>query len=384
MIILDEVQCLPANLLAPIRSALKTLVDHFGATVVFCTATQPAHEVASPWLVGIEATSILPGEKIAEHFHALKRVQWNVIEELWSWEKVASEMAAKPAVPTLCVVNTRQQAQDLIAALDKAGMKQEDVLHLSTLLCPKHRRAVIAEIKQRLEDNKTQKEKRPLFLISTTVIEAGVDLSFPRLFRALGPLERIIQAAGRCNRHGEEGREGGEVIIFKPEDAKAPKGWYANCLQATQAMINRGVIEFDDPAVVTAYFAQLFGDLGKDAGEEISKARRGLDYEAVAEKFKMIQQDTVDVFVTGYHPKDDPEAAQRILDKIERNGEMTRRLWREASPFVVSLYSHLVKNNALEVVPGFRVWKGSYDPRLGIPLNADISESGPSIGDLIV
>lgn len=360
VIVLDEVQCLPPHLLGPIRSALRCLVQHFGVTVVFCTATQPAHELASPYLEGVETTPIVKDPK--PHFDALKRVDWHVEREPWDWDTVAAKMYEQSAC--LCIVNTRKQALALMAALGD----DDSVLHLSTLLCGRHRKDVLKEVKRRLDN------KEPVRLVSTQVVEAGVDISFPCVLRAIGPLERIIQAAGRCNRENELFPLRGQVTIFTPVDDSAPRGFYAMGKNRTENLLDRGKVDFDDPEFVTAYFRGLYGDLLREAdSKNIRDDREHRRYETVAEKFKMIDEDTVSVFVTTYAQ----EEANAILNAARAIGAMTRDLWRRAQPFCVSVPYRDVQSGTLsvmETVPGLQLWMGTYDRKTGIPLDRGMAD----------
>ena len=205
--ILDEAQALPPHLLEPILDALRELCAHYGATVVLSTATQPAFE-AIPAFAGLRARDVVP--EPARYFAELRRVtyEWRTDPPL-DWPEVADLMHEEDQA--LAVVNTKRDAMDLLDALS-----DPDALHLSTSLCGAHRRWVIDEVRRRLAAGE------PCRLVSTQVIEAGVDLDFPLVLRALGPLDAIIQAAGRCNREGR--LESGRVIAFRPVEDRAPRG----------------------------------------------------------------------------------------------------------------------------------------------------------------
>jgi CRISPR-associated endonuclease/helicase Cas3 len=374
VVVLDEAQCLPLKQMAPIRSALKTLVDHFGTTVVFCTATQPAHDQEAPYLVGLSTRPILAEPERKLQFNTLRRVRYRFEPEPWDWPQVAAEMRRKQNA-CLCVVNTRRQALDLLTLLDPDG-KAEDILHLSTLLCGRHRQETLQAIHRRLA------EDARMLLVSTQVIEAGVDLDFPRALRAIGPLERIIQAAGRCNREGQRPRDESEVVIFTPSDGASPRGHYRMALaKTTQLFEANPEIDLDDPEFVTAYFRKLYADVAIDAkqiGKDIQTARQHFRYEEVAQKMRLIEQDTVSVLTAAYAP----EEAQAILSEARSRGQMTRALWQRAQPLSVSLFTHDVdkakaQGHIEEIVPGLLLWKGSYDSKRGIPLDQDISDLPP-------
>ncbi len=180
VLVLDEVQTLPAHLLTPLVDGLKTLAERYGVSVVLCTATQPALEgTISRFLNGFAQVQpiILPADR-DHHFALLRRVRYRVVTEEWDWNRIAEEMNAISAC--LCILNTRRQARQLMDTLDPDRCR-EDVFHLSTLMCGHHRRAVLNTIRERLRAG------LPTLLVSTSLIECGVDLDFPRVLRAIGP-----------------------------------------------------------------------------------------------------------------------------------------------------------------------------------------------------
>ena len=210
VIVLDEAQSLPPRLLEPILDVLRQLTENYGATVVLSTATQPAFEMIKPFR-DMVATEMVPD--YPRHFQMLRRVryEWKT-DPAPPWIEVANTMRESPQA--LTVVNTKKDALELLEILDDA-----DALHLSTLLCGRHRQEVIREVRGRLDQGDTCR------VVSTQVVEAGVDLDFPLVLRAIGPLDSIIQAAGRCNRAGR--LDYGRVVVFQPENGSAsPFGSY--------------------------------------------------------------------------------------------------------------------------------------------------------------
>ena len=199
VVVLDEVQTLPPHLLPPLLSGLKTLITHYGVTVVLCTATQPAITGQTPFLQELgPPRAIISEDKMREHFRDLRRVTYRVETQPWDWSRVAKEIKSRPA-SSLTVLNTKRDALAVLQALDDPAAR-----HLSTLLCGEHRRHVLDAVRAALKAERDG-QGPPVRLISTQVIEAGVDIDFPRVLRAKGPLDRIIQAAGRCNREGRPG-----------------------------------------------------------------------------------------------------------------------------------------------------------------------------------
>ncbi|AEB11035.1 CRISPR-associated helicase/endonuclease Cas3 [Marinithermus hydrothermalis] len=319
VILIDEVQTLPLELLRPTLDVLRELVDRYGASVVFSTATQPAFELAErvPEFTGVQVREIVPD--YPRHFAALRRVHYVYCETPMAWEGVAAEIRARPQV--MVVLNTRKDALRLLDALED----DPDVFHLSTLLCPAHRRAVLAEIKKRLGSG------MPVRLISTQVVEAGVDLDFPEVWRAVGPLDRIVQAAGRCNREGSPSP--GRTVIFTPKDGRVPQGTYRSGLGEAQVLLERyGPEALHEPEIFREYFTRLFSTVDLDK-KQIQKLREELNYPEVAARYRLIEQETVPVAV----PYE--EGPKRLAEFLKRPG---RRTWQRLQPYLVNLYRYEV------------------------------------------
>ena len=276
VIILDEAQALPAGLLAPILDGLRQLTEHYGASVVLSTATQPAFDLVDEFR-DIPAREIVPGH--ARHFEALKRVEYDFsrTNEPSEWSDVAEWMREQRSA--LAIVNTKRHATELLDALG-----DPDALHLSTLLCRAHRAEVLDEIRQRLSAG------RPCRVVSTQVVEAGVDLDFATVFRAEAPLDSIIQAAGRCNREGRLGRPG-RVIVFRPPDDSSPPGVYRSGRDIARVVRELPGFDPHDPEAVRRYFELLFGTAVDTDRNKVQHARKNLDFPAVADRFRMIDDD---------------------------------------------------------------------------------------------
>lgn len=207
VVILDEAQSLPVNYLAPCLRSLQELADHYNTTAVLCTATQPAinyHE--SEFNIGLKNCREII-QDTQSLFNALKRVELSDIGEQTDAQISQRILRSEQA---LCIVNRRQHAQTLFRQLPE----NTDRYHLSALMCPEHRSQFLATIRQRLKNNE------PVRLISTQLIEAGVDVDFPVVYRALAGLDSIAQASGRCNRNGKLSQLG-QTYIFRPEDQNA-------------------------------------------------------------------------------------------------------------------------------------------------------------------
>jgi CRISPR-associated endonuclease/helicase Cas3 len=369
VIILDEVQTLPIGLLAPIVNVLQELAARYHVTLVLCTATQPALEGESPYLKGFEnVQDIIRPQQAQEHFRQLSRVSYEMPDESWSWAQVAGDVQAHQHEQVLMILNTRKDALELLAALP-VDEDAENLFHLSTLLCGAHRRKVLAEVRSRLQNN------LPCWLVSTQVVEAGVDLDFPAVYRALGPLDRIVQAAGRCNREGN-GETKGRVVIFQPEEGRTPPGDYATAVAETANLLKQHP-NFDDPEIFRPYFGNLYQGINTDK-EKIQEVRIHLDYPETAKRFKLIPDDTQPVVI------EYDDRARKLLREIQHLGLRSRH-HRALQPYLVNLREREFKQAAevrREIAPGIWVWDGGYDEVRGISLGGAAIVRDPF--DLIV
>jgi CRISPR-associated endonuclease/helicase Cas3 len=379
VVIIDEVQTLPTELLNPMLDMLRLLIKHAGVSVVLCTATQPPYERIRDGIELPEAIELAPNKEAA--FAVLSRVSyvWPVPNEpAKDWDEIAEIVRGEPQI--LAVLNTRK---DSLALLEALG--DDDALYLSTLLCAEHRRAVIAEIKQRLNEGDDCR------VISTQVVEAGVDLDFPTVLRALGPFDRIVQAAGRCNREGKL-TEKGRMIVVDPKDGGTPIGPYRTGTDVTAMMIGREETDPDRPETVERYFATLFHRTPldrnfrnkttkhEDKTRPIQRMRRERDFESVAETFWLIPDSDISVLVP-YKPKPDEESPayafrEEVLSALRGGRSMNRKLAERLQPFLVTLPYHaaqqaLTNKRAEELSDGLLFWIGPYDSQRGIVLEGN-------------
>ena len=257
VIILDEAQTLPLPLLQPCLRALEQLAKNYGSTVVLCTATQPAIEKRPHFECGLEGIrEIMPQEP---NLHdALRRVAVIRIPGKIADVTLAEKLSDEKRV--LCIVNTRKHARVLFAKLranvgESSATRESDrtIFHLSAQMCPIHRTEILDIVRHRL------KSGEPVRLISTQLIEAGVDVDFPCVWRVLGGLDAIAQAAGRCNREGLSGTSG-RVFIFESADHKTPVGFLRQTAESGGEIL--GLAEHADdplaPKAVEHYFRLLY------------------------------------------------------------------------------------------------------------------------------
>lgn len=349
VIVLDEAQTLPPELLKPTLNALRLLVEHFGVSLVFCTATQPAF-AESRYLEDfrdLRPIEIVPN--YAEHFSLLRRVTYERREGKPSWKELAREIADLPEKQVLVVLNSRKNALALLQEVQAKG-ERDHIFHLSTLLCGAHRQKLLSEVTRRLAD------KEPVLLISTQVVEAGVDLDFQTVYRALGPLDRIVQAAGRCNREGRREAEDSRVVIFEPAEGSSPRGPYRVGIEKAQLILHDGDLErLHHPEVYTDYFKRLFDDVNTDT-HGIQTMREDLSYEDVARHYKFIEP-TVSA-VVNYE-----DAPQRLRDY---QNWPSRKTWQRLQPHIVNLMAYEKQRLSEWLEPvneaeSLFLWTGMYD-----------------------
>lgn len=234
VILFDEVQTMPVSLAIPTLASLSRLAEPYHSTIVFATATQPAfghldESVKGHCASGWRPREIVPTEANLFARARRHRVMWPEADKSTSWLELAEKLAAHNQV--LCVVNLKRHAKVLFDELKQSGA--ESVFHLSTNMCPAHRQAVLEKVRMLLSEGKA------CHLVSTQCVEAGVDIDFPVVYRALGPLDAIAQAAGRCNRNGH--LPGGDVYVFRPEQEDKgrlyPDGAYEQAADVTRLLL---------------------------------------------------------------------------------------------------------------------------------------------------
>jgi CRISPR-associated endonuclease/helicase Cas3 len=334
VILFDEVQTLPAPLAVPTLASLSHLAHAHESSLVFATATQPAFEhlhaeVQNHAPAGWQPRPIVP--RPARLFEPMRRVrrQWDDPDQPVSWPELAVRLRDRRQV--LCIVNLKRHAQALWQEFDGP-----DAFHLSTNLCPAHRRTLLAAVRERL------KRREPVRLIATQCVEAGVDLDFPTVFRAFGPLEAIIQAEGRCNREGR--LEGfGEMRVFMPEsDGKKlyPPGGYEQAAQVTRMLLKRhgpDGMYLEDPEFIAGYYRELYDISRPEAArktQELLEHVQAGAFPEIARSYRLIEQDAVNVVV----PYPEEMALFEELGRMAEKTGLTGEFIRKARALAVSLY----------------------------------------------
>lgn len=370
VIVLDEVQALPDRLLAPILSGLRGLVDHFGASVVLASATQPEFW-ALPELRGAARLEMV--DDVGRLFERLRRVDyvWRTDEEL-EWEALADSVLSEQDRQVLAVVNTTLDAAYLHRVLrNRAGGSgfegsEMRVLHLSTRMTAEHRREVISAIRVRLSAG------WPTLVVSTSLIEAGVDLDFPCVYRALAPAESLQQAAGRCNRDGN--RTTGTVVIFRPAKGGTPQDRpYEAALKATTRFFGDELADPDDLVALRKYYEDRYAAQGSDGralGAPIEEDRRNLNFPKVAHDFQMIENDRTVPVVVVRSTKPEAEVAAdiaRLRAPYPCGPEVLRRLQPHIAALPRQEARDAVQNGLATLITGDLLeWHGHYDSDRGL------------------
>lgn len=357
VIIFDEVQTLPPRLMQPILDVLQELSAPlsdlaetdpkkrakqrpYGCSLVLCTATQPALVKAGeqdddlPWAFPRETvTEVVPDAR--SMFNRLKRTHYPELEgqgdiPLKTWPELADEVLKPPHRQGLIVVNTRRHARKLFEELRKSEEYKNAVFHLSTWMTPAHRLEVLAEVRRRLEAGEN------CFLVSTQCIEAGVDVDFPSVWRALGPYDAIVQAAGRCNRSGRLKPEEAVVRVFRPEYEALPPGIYQTATNQTELLRKMAAAAPHDPESFTTYFRLLY-QLSVPDECEIQQNREKLHFEEVSKLFNFIESFTAPILVAEYGLADGRVAIRQMCEEAARKGYFTPAEWRQIQPHIVQL-----------------------------------------------
>jgi CRISPR-associated endonuclease/helicase Cas3 len=377
IVILDEVQTLPRRLLGPLLGIMKELAEDWDTNFVFSTATQPAferpeHKRDLRWEPGTLTEIVREPGSLRE---ALKRVEihWEM-DHAVGWPEVAQRMLAVPQC--LTIVNVRDHAgqlyEEVLRVVEEKGLPVEGVFHLSTRMCAAHRLRVLDEIRKRLTADET------CHVVSTQLVEAGVDVDFPLVLRALAPLDSIVQAAGRADREGKLtaalGRPGGEVVVFRPEDERMPPNEYKEAAGITETIAKQELedgssVQVDSANAIRLYFERYYGECSDEKlGGKLVNYREHERFATLAQEFEMISSRTRDVFVP------DDKDAQKAIEQLRYLGELTPSLRHALQRHIVGLNpSEFEKaRGVIEQVPtatGDEIWVAvdqAYDKQLGL------------------
>ena len=328
IVILDEAQMLPVPLLKPCLEVLKELSSAYRTSIVLCTATQPAlstTEIFKDGLDGVREIVSDPGKLYAE----FKRVH---VEKLPAISDNELAKRLNKCRQVLCVVNTRKHARRIYERI-RGG--EEGCYHLSALMCPEHRTEMLNKIRSALLDGS------PCRVISTQLVEAGVDIDFPVVFRSLAGIDSIAQAAGRCNREGKL-PDGGRVFVFSPEDG-LPPGHFRQTAQTAETVMRRHEDLLSQEAV-TEYFRTLYWMKGEKLDEyqildDLAESSKKGDFpfRVVDEKFKIIEDGAESIIIPWNRE------AEKIISGL-RYSEYPASFARKAQRFTVQVYPKVLSS----------------------------------------
>lgn len=362
VIIFDEAQMLPLPHLRPCVAAMASLAEQFHSTVVLCTATQPSlDDLLRTYAPSCPVTELCP--QTALLYDRFCRVTFRQVGVLTD-EALAEQLNARRQV--LCIVNSRKAAQKLFALLPPEGS-----YHLSTLMIPAQRQALLGEIRERLTQGKLCR------VVSTSLIEAGVDVDFPAVYRELAGLDSVMQAAGRCNREGKRSAEDSIVTIF--ERTELPPLLFRAAIGAAREALGEGR-DPTAPETMARYFRSLRSLTGDALDKQgvIKAFTQGIEgcefpFRTVAEKFRLIDQNTYTIYI--------PYGEGTALLQRLQDGECSRELYRKLGRYAVSVYDKhfqaLYHTGALLTVPALDsdsailTDMGLYNELMGLSLEVD-------------
>ena len=340
VVILDEAQLVPVEFVAPILETMQLLVDHYHVSFVISTATQPAFKeriVDGHLFKGLNHIKEIMGgsEEVKLLYQSLIRnhVQFpDDINAVSSWEEISEELKSYDQV--LCIVSDRKSCRELHKMMPKG------TYHLSALMCGQHRSKIIKEIKKKLKDSESVR------VVSTQLVEAGVDFDFPVVYRAFAGLDSIAQAAGRCNREGKLSRRG-KVVVFNPP-RKPPEGLLRKAADTTRSI----VLDDEDPmayGMFEKYFVELYwkaNSLDKEGITDLLNPYHNelkecsIYFRTAAQKFRIIDDSTQKTIFVRYGE------GENLINLLRAKGP-DRWLMRKLQRYTVNVYTNQFKELGL-------------------------------------
>ncbi|MBD2296356.1 CRISPR-associated helicase Cas3' [Anabaena sphaerica FACHB-251] len=339
VILLDESQSIPGDLVRPILNVLNTLVKDWGCTIVLMSATQPAFDkLKEDDLTNV--VDIIPEDETRRLFHQLNRVQYQYIPDNWEWDNLVDSIKSSGLNQGLIIVNTTKLAREGYQRLSEEY--PDNCFHLSSRMCPDHRSQVLNQVRELL------KSEKPCFLISTQVVEAGVDVDFPVVYRQLAPLDSIIQAAGRCNREGKQDK--GNVIIFNMSSSNPPG--YQSGISITKKILEKCDLNSDILYLIKMYFSDLLNQ-NYDGGVDIQKLREKYDFPEVAKAVKVIDNEHQIAVVVKWGD------SEKLIAEMKNQEYITESDWRRLQKFTVNIPKNDQYTNYTQIGK-IDVWMGDY------------------------
>lgn len=331
VVILDEAQLTPIKYLSPILEALVLLKEKYGVSFVFATATQPAFDKSNlkkSMIAELENVTEIVGntQDVNGLYESLNRIQVKIpdrLDDISSWDNIAGQLANYKQV--LCVVSDRKSCREL------HNLMPPDTFHLSALMCGKHRSKVINEIKARLKAGQSVR------VISTQLVEAGVDIDFPVVFRSLAGLDSLAQAAGRCNREGKL-NEPGQVFVFNPP-RKPPAGALRQAAEVAMTLLKNNTKDPLNHKLFYKYFSEFYWrSHSHDEKDICSMLEPGDDNEisiyfrTASNCFRIIDDTASKSIIVPYEN-------EQMVKELKMLG-LNRDLMRKMQQYVVNIYNH--------------------------------------------
>lgn len=360
IVIFDEIQTLPLYVTEPTLAMLDNLQQLCRCSLLFCTATQPDFN-SRIGFCGINHIESLV-EEPQRIFDETRRVTYHSMDDYN--ELSLSDLAdavVKNQKSALVVFNTKKKARLFYDEL--SGNDSYRLFHLSTTMCPVHRKEVIQSICRALEN------KEYIIVSSTQLIEAGVDMDFPTVYRELAPLESIIQSAGRCNREGKDVK--GDVYLFKLIESGQPSREYRTFLEFANLLYKGNEEKLYTHDFYSFYYRELVKNYADTDELNITEDRKKLLYQIVAEKYKIIDSKTQTLFVYDYN-NDSKQLYYQIKDKEY----LSRHERQQIAQYCVQVYDKFIEENNSFIgyeQCGLFVWHGSYSSDYGLSFDEEIN-----------
>lgn len=360
IIIFDEIQTLPLNVTEPTLTMLDNLQRLCRCSILFCTATQPDFKTRKGFN-GISHIESLV-ENPQQIFDKTRRVTYHPLNDYN--EITMSELAddvVKSQKSALVVFNTKKKARSFYDEINE-GMRHK-AFHLSTSMCPVHRKRVINDIRKALRNEEY------IIVSSTQLIEAGVDMDFPAVFRELAPLESIIQSAGRCNREGKN--IAGDVYLFSLTEPGQPSKEYRAWLEFANLLYKGNEERLYTHDFYSYYYRELVKNYANTDKLNITDDRKKLLYQSVADKYKIIDSKTQTLFIYDYN-----DESRRLYYQVKDKEYLTRQERQQISQYCVQVYDNFVRDNNAFIgyeQCGLSVWHGSYSPDYGLPFSEEFN-----------
>lgn len=369
VIIFDEIQTLPMGITEPTLTMLDNLQQLCRCSILFCTATQPDFATREGFRGISHIESLVENPEMV--FEQTRRVTYHPVND---YNEVSiselSDIVIHNKQSALVVFNTKKKARIFLEEI-KGGQAFKHYFHLSTSMCPDHRKSVLKEIQEVLKKNEA------VIVCSTQLIEAGVDLDFPSVYREIAPLESIIQSAGRCNREGkrkdDNGNEiKGDVYLFALTEVGQPSKEYDSWSQFANLLYKGKEEQLYTHDFYGYYYRELTKSFVDTDRLKITEDRRKLLYQTASDKYKIIDKKTQTLFVYKYN-----EESRKLYDRIKDQEFMSKQDYQLVSQYCVQVYEKFVSDNNSYILPekcGINVWHGKYDNTFGLPFVEDLKQ----------